>query len=119
LYSSTNTPIFDLRILVGAGQEDDGGLARSLVLAHAARGLETVHDRHAGIQQRHREIIAQDAFQRLLSGVCDNHLEARRLQQFPHRHQALGIVVDDQNASLRCDRAQRTPLFQRMLPEKS
>jgi hypothetical protein len=76
-------------------------MAGALGLAHAPRRLEAVDHGHARIHQDHGEILAQHRFQRLLAGIGDHDAQAGRLQEFPHRHQALGVVVDHQNARLR------------------
>jgi hypothetical protein len=81
-----------------AGQEDDRDRPVLLLPADRRRRLEAVHARHLHVEQDDRELFRLQAADRLLARGSGNHPRAERLEEQLERTQAVGVVVDDQNA---------------------
>jgi hypothetical protein len=82
------------------GDEDDGGVRRSLVTPDESGRLQPVDVGHVDVQQDHRELARQYLAQGLGARA---HADDVLLQVLQHRledHQLLGQVVDDQDVHL-------------------
>ena len=88
-------------ILVGAGQENDRGIARPLAAANQPRRCKAIHARHIHIQQDDGKIFLQDGPQSVLSGYRGNNIAIRAFEHHAQREEQAGIVFDDQDIAYR------------------
>ena len=59
-------------------------------------GLEAVEARHPHVHDDHREVVLEEALERLLPRRRGDHLAAERLQHGAEGDEALRLVVDDE-----------------------
>ncbi len=84
-------------LLVDRGQEDDRQVLRVLSAADVLRRLEAVEPGHLHVQQREREVLLEQALQRLLARAGLHDPVAQGVEHGAQRHQVLRQVVDDQD----------------------
>ncbi len=78
-------------------QEDDRDVAGLAPLADEAGCLVAVHAGHVQVQQDDREILDQQAFERLVSGTGQDDLVTQLLQRAGGGEQVTLVIVDDQH----------------------
>ena len=71
---------------------------RERPLPDQARGLEPVHVGHVDVEQDDRELLLQQAAQRLARRADADDAQVGRLENGLERHQVLPGVVDDEDA---------------------
>src|ERR1700716_2145821 len=85
---------------VHAGDEDDGGLLESRMVVDQPRRLETVHSRHADIEQHHGEFLAHELVQRVEPRVSAYQVLPQLAQHRLVREQPRRLVIDQQDVYL-------------------
>ena len=81
------------------------GVARLLVArAHELRGLEPVHAGHRDVEDDQREVLLEQAAERLDSGVREHELAAERRERGLDRDEVGLVVVDDEDVPAIADR---------------
>jgi hypothetical protein len=78
-------------------QENDGNVAAALVAAHQFGELEAVHLRHLNVDQRQRDVVTEDHFKRLRTGIGGEQLQFRMPEDGLERKDVLLEIVDDQH----------------------
>jgi hypothetical protein len=86
-----------LGVRVARRQEDHRGVLVAVAALDQLDRLEAVEPGHAHVHHDHREVVVQQALEGILARRRGDHLTPERLKHGPQRHEALGLVVDDQD----------------------
>src|SRR6266851_5103764 len=90
-----------LRVFESGSEENDRGVTGTLELSDQCGGFETVHFGHADVEQNECEVGSENLPQRLLPRPDRQHVPVGPGKELLHREQAMPLVVDDENVSLR------------------
>ena len=71
-------------------------MSRPLALLDQLRGLEAVHARHLDVEQDRRELLVEQAPQRLLARRGADEIRVERLEDRLQGEQVLGAIVDQE-----------------------
>ena len=82
-----------------AGDEDDRRRAVASARAHEPRGLEAVHAGHRDVEDDQREVLLEQARERLDAGPREHQLAAERRERGLDRDQVRVVVVDDEDVA--------------------
>src|SRR5205807_1451661 len=88
---------------VHAGDADDGSLLEARMLVDQPRRLETVHIRHADIEQHHGEFLAHELVQRLEPRASAYQVLPQLAQHRLVGEQPRRLVIDQQDVDLLVD----------------
>lgn len=92
-------------VLAPVGNRDHHGVLPPKLLPDRATDFITIQRRRPNVAEHDLRPLAQRNFHSLFSIVCDFHLIARCFQQHDQRRGSVDIVVYDQDAQPRLERA--------------
>ena len=90
---------------VGGGEEDHRHVLVAAPPLDQLDGLEAVEAGHAHVHHDHREVVVEQALERLLARAGAHQAMAERRQHDLEREQVLGLVVDQQDVRRGAHRA--------------
>ena len=91
--------------------EDDGDVPRALHPAHELRELEPVHLGHLHVEQRQREVVAEQQLEGLLAGASAVHFDVLVTQESLERNEVVLAIVDEEALGMPGRRAVRPPVL--------
>ena len=97
IHRALGVPLGDADLVGERGQEDDRRVGRPLPPADERGRLQPVHPRHLDVEQDDREVVAQDAAQRLLARPGGDEVLAQLVEDGPVDQKLLRQVVHDQD----------------------
>ena len=84
-------------VAIRCGQEDDRYVLRAFARADPLRRLVAIHVGHLDVEQHEREVVLQQARERLRARGRGDHRASQRLERDLYGEQVRRHIVDDQD----------------------